>query len=363
MTADANLGRTFGDVTITDFLGRGSMGVVYRGKLRSDGRTVAVKLLNAEHTGNALQRFLRECKTAARIRHGNVVQVVDSGEVDAQLYLVLELVQGEDLGKRIAARGRIAIADMALLGEGSARGLAAIHAVGIVHRDIKPDNILLDGAGTAKITDLGLSKVLDDPDQIKLTTTGFLVGTPLYVAPENISNPKVITAAVDVYGLGATLYHAVAGRPPFNVTNIYELMRSHLDEQPPRLEELRAEIPPWMALAIHHCLDKNPEARPTAAGLADIFARQGVPEPAPVAAMPAPAPGSPAKAAEPARPAPARSADTAPAHPAAPGTAMTGHGAVAPSRDPVLIGLRIAMGVVIAVLVLAVLLWLVRVLL
>ncbi len=346
MPPDANLGRKLGDVTITDFLGRGSMGVVYRGRLGSDGRAVAVKLLNSEHTGNQHQRFLRECQAASRVRHGNVVQVVDSGVDGENLYLVLELVRGEDLGKRITTRGRIDLDGMAMLGEGAARGLAAIHAVGVIHRDIKPDNILLDDAGVPKITDLGLSKRTDDPDQIKLTTTGFLVGTPLYVAPENISNPKVITAAVDVYGLGATLYHALTGRPPFNVNNVYELMRSHLDEQPPRLEQLRAETPVWMSEAIHRCLDKNPEQRPTAAGLAEIFARRGVAAPAPVAAL-APAAAS--------APAPPVAAAASPA--AAPALAAA---AAATAPDPVLRLMRFAMIAVGVVLVVTVVAWVAR---
>ena len=261
------------------------MGVVYQGWHETFSREVAVKFLTAS-TGNSRERFLREGRAAARIDHEGVIRILDAGEVQGRAYLVLEFINGRSLGEILDkqdAQDREeppinrpvgSLPDpgvVALLGAQMARGLAAIHAKGIVHRDIKPDNVLVSQDGRAKIADLGLAKQLDDPESMRLTGSGMVVGTPLYVSPEGIRDPKTISGASDVYSLGATLYHLLSGRPPFEGKTAYDVMRGHLEEKPRPLRELRPTLPVGMARLVEQCLAKNPERRPSPEALADAL--------------------------------------------------------------------------------------------
>jgi hypothetical protein len=274
MSVDTHLGKTYGNVKLTARLGQGAMGAVYRGMHLHFAHEVAVKVLLApDGRGNSRERFLREGQAAAKIKHENVVQILDAGEADGVVYLVMELVEGYSLGKIVDDTGPLPPEAVARLGAGISLGLAAIHAQGIIHRDIKPDNILLGRDRKPKITDLGLAKQTDDPDLQRLTATGMVVGTPLYVSPENIRDPKSAGSASDIYSLGATLYHLLTGRPPFKEATPYEVMRAHLESRVQPIREISPVVPIGLAQLVERCLSKSPDKRPSATELADRFSQ------------------------------------------------------------------------------------------
>jgi hypothetical protein len=274
MSVDQHLGKIYGNVKLTARLGQGAMGAVYRGVHLHFSRDVAVKvLLSGDGKGHSRERFVREGQAAAKIKHENVVQILDAGDAQGVIYLVMELVEGFSLGKILDDAGRLPPEAVTRLGVGISQGLAAIHAKGIIHRDIKPDNILVGHDRTPKITDLGLAKQTDDPEINRLTATGMVVGTPLYVAPENISDPKSATSAADIYSLGATLYHLLTGRPPFVEKTPYEVMRAHLESRVQPIRELAPGVPAGLAQLVERCLHKTPEKRPTAKELADSLSQ------------------------------------------------------------------------------------------
>ena len=265
------------------------MGVVYKGFHGPFAREVAVKFMTS--TGaSAHERFLREGRAAARVDHRHVIKVIDAGMAQGRVYLVMEFVDGRSLGDLLDAQteqdrmlpptdrpvGSFPnLAAVMQLGEQIARGLAAIHAAGIVHRDIKPDNVLVGHDGTAKVGDLGLAKAVEEPEALRLTGTGMVVGTPMYVSPEAIREPQSIAAPADIYCLGGTLYHLIAGRPPFMASTAYDVMRAHLEEKPVPLVQVRPGVPQDLARLVDRCLDKRPDRRPTAVQVAEALGTAG----------------------------------------------------------------------------------------
>lgn len=249
------------------------MGVVYSAWDSQRQREVAVKVLTP-HSGKReaqqrlMTRFLREGQAAASVNHPNVVQVYESGLHNHTAFLAMELVDGASLGQVLDESHVIEAEKVAKIGAAIARGMAAIHAQGIIHRDIKPDNILLGRDGSVKIADLGLAKLIDDEEVERLTASGVVIGTPLYVAPEAIRNAHHVGPGTDIYSFGATLYHLLCGHPPFIGDSPYELMRAHLDDRPRPLHEVNPAVPQWLSRVVHACLQKNPERRPSAQALA-----------------------------------------------------------------------------------------------
>ncbi len=277
---DPLLGTLVGSIRIQAKLGAGAMGVVYRGRHEVLAKDVAVKVLGQVRgdQGHARQRFLREGQAAAKVAHANVVQVFEAGMHQGQPYLVMELVVGHSLGSLLDEVSRKAGRPTGLppeavtrLGAGIALGLQAIHAAGVVHRDIKPDNVMVASDRTPKVADLGLAKEVTAPDELRLTGTGMVVGTPLYCSPEAIRNPGEIAASADVYSLGATLYHMVAGKPPFDGETAYAVMRAHLEDRPRNLRELIPGTPARLADLIDLCLEKDAARRPTALQIAEAL--------------------------------------------------------------------------------------------
>ncbi len=270
---DPLVGQTFGQVTLSQRLGAGAMGVVYRGWHQRLEREVAVKLLiaNRQDKPTYRERFLREGCAAAKVRHEHVVQVLDAGQEGTTAYLVMEFINGRSLGDLLDEAKVLAPEVVTRLGAGIALGLAAIHAQGIVHRDIKPDNILVGADRKPRVADLGLAKQINDPELQRLTATGMVVGTPLYVSPEGIRDPATISDRSDVYSLGATLYHMLSGRPPFQGDTPYEVMHGHLQGRLTPLRTLRPDIPENLARMVERCLLKEPARRPDAAELADAL--------------------------------------------------------------------------------------------
>ncbi|MFO0646352.1 MAG: protein kinase [Polyangiales bacterium] len=227
--AEDSTGRTLtigGRYQVRRALGAGGMGVVYEARHNWTGRLVAVKVLSSERVREQgfSDRFAREARAAARVHHPNVVDVLDSGfDPDAGgFYIVQELLEGEDLRARLARERKLTPETAVELMVGVADGLTAVHEHQIVHRDVKPGNIFIarspDGTTAPKVIDFGVSKLLDEPTTTD-TTTGEVLGTPRYMAPEQLRGERDIDARADVWGAGAVLYEALAGRAPFDATN------------------------------------------------------------------------------------------------------------------------------------------------
>ncbi|GAA2247942.1 hypothetical protein GCM10010145_13920 [Streptomyces ruber] len=275
-----------GRYQLHDPIGRGAMGEVWRAYDETLGRAVAVKLLlNQGADATAASRFRLEAQTAGRLNHPNVVGVLDFGEQEDRLYLVMELVDGDSLARLLADSGTLPAERVARIAAEAAAGLAAAHRQGIVHRDIKPANLLLDAHGTCKIGDFGIARFLDDPGAA-LTATGHIVGTSLYIAPERALG-ETAGPASDVYSLGCVLYQLLTGRPPFEADSAVGILHQHLDAAPVPPRELGAVLPPAFENFLLGLLDKQPQDRPTAEQAAEWFAAgswQGHAEPLPAAA-------------------------------------------------------------------------------
>jgi Protein kinase domain/PASTA domain len=232
------MGSRFGEYRIEGILGRGGMGIVYLAREVALDRLVALKVIRPElaHERHFRARFRSESLTAASIEHPRVVTVYGAGELDGLLYVAMRYLPGEDLGRLIAARGPLPPSEAAELVAQVADGLDAVHAAGLVHRDVKPANVIVaDGYGesgrpAAFLTDFGLAKAAAATDG--LTATGEVIGSVDYIAPEQIEG-RGIDARTDVYSLGCVLFHAVSGRVPFAGRESSAKMWAHLNEPPP----------------------------------------------------------------------------------------------------------------------------------
>ncbi len=270
--ADPWPGRTLDErFTIEKLIGSGGMGRVYRARHLRLGTPIAVKLLNADLAadGRTGERFSREARSAMRIRSPHVVIVHDLGELPPGIpFLTMELIEGKSLSELLSDAGRLDARSVALLGLQLAEGLAAAHAEGVVHRDLKPDNILIERDGhhdTAKIVDFGLAKIFGEQlGSGEMTTVGRVFGTPAYISPEQASG-RGADAKSDVYALGAILYRARAGKRPFEGSAL-ELLAQHIGTPAPPLGD-----DPLDRL-ITSLLAKHPADRPEARALAATFA-------------------------------------------------------------------------------------------
>jgi eukaryotic-like serine/threonine-protein kinase len=259
-------------------LAAGGMGSVYRAVDESLGRPVAVKVLRPELADEPayLERFRREARAAAALSHPGVAGVYDYGELGGQPFIVMELVEGETLAERIAARGRLPWAEAFTLGEQVARALAAAHAHGLVHRDVKPGNILVGPGERAKMTDFGIAKTAASAT---LTRTGMVLGSANYVAPEQATGGNVGPAA-DQYSLGCVLFEAVTGRTPYAGKNPVAIATQHVSAPVPDPRKLQPDLPVAAAQLIFRALAKDPSDRfPSASAMADALAAtvQGTP--------------------------------------------------------------------------------------
>jgi serine/threonine protein kinase len=260
-------GRPLGSGYLLDIpIGRGSGGHVWAGRRRADARPVAVKVLHGDlvEDEQAVSRFVREFTVLVRLRHPHLVRVHDLVVEGGDLAIVMDLVDGEDL-RRIVRRGPLAPAAAASLLAQAADGLAAVHAAGVIHRDVKPQNVLVterDGRTVALLSDFGIARPVEGAANTQL------IGTPAYLAPEVIAGRPPSTAS-DVYALGVTAYELLAGHQPFRGDNADAVMRAHLDQPPTRLDGLDPRA--WDLVAA--CLDKAPERRPTAAEVAQRWGR------------------------------------------------------------------------------------------
>ncbi len=266
--------RFFPGYDFISVIGRGGMGVVYKARHRKLGRVVAIKTVTELEAAqpHQLGRFLDEAQASARLQHPNIVTVHEVGEHDGRPYFALEFVDGADLKKRLDGKP-IAPKQAAELVETIARAVHAAHQAGIVHRDLKPSNILLSSAGVPKVADFGLAKLLGSDSG--RTESGQVVGTPSYMAPEQAEGrSKQVGPAADVYALGAILYEALAGRPPFLGDTQIETLRLVCSTDPVSLKQLRPDLPRDLETICLKCLEKDPRRRyATAADLADELRR------------------------------------------------------------------------------------------
>lgn len=242
-------------------LGRGGMATVYLAEDLKHHRPVAVKVLNAELTA-ALgpERFLREIEISARLHHPHILPLYDSGEVDGFLYYVMPHVDGESLRDRLAREKQLPIDDAIQIAREVADALSYAHSRGVVHRDIKPDNILLE-SGHAVVADFGIARAITEAGGDNLTSTGMAIGTPAYMSPEQASGSRELDGRSDLYSLGCVLHEMLAGQPPFTGPTVDGLIRQHLTTQPPNITSIRPSVPPSVAAALDRALAKTPADR------------------------------------------------------------------------------------------------------
>jgi serine/threonine protein kinase len=257
-----------GTYTIEGEIGRGGMGVVYRARDERLHRRVAIKVLPPElaFQEEIRARFTREAQTAARLTHPHVVPIYDVGQEDDLVYFIMGYVDGESLGGRIKRRGQLPPEEVRRIMKETADALGAAHGLSIIHRDIKPDNILLDGTrGRVMVTDFGIAKALQGGSGATLTSAGVAIGTPSFMSPEQAAGEKEIDGRSDLYSLGIVAYQMCCGQPPFTAPTVAGILMKQITEPAPMVSEHRDDIPEDLALAIARCLEKDPENRwPTA---------------------------------------------------------------------------------------------------
>jgi serine/threonine protein kinase len=299
------IGEAIGSYQVLRQLGTGAMGEVYLAEHRHLKRKAAVKLLARELVGrpDLLERFFLEARATSAIAHSGIVQIFDC-EIDptGRPYIVMEYLDGETVAALLARRGPLAPATAARYAKGMAEALAAAHETGIVHRDLKPENVfvLAHPAEAVKIVDFGIAKLEGDfrAGQVHQTRSGALMGTPLYMSPEQCRDSANIDFRTDLYSLGCVLHEMLVGRPPFTHTTLGDLVVAHMTEPARDVRELNAGIPAPLADLVGELLRKDPATRP--AGMRAVADRLAgfmgglttVPEPA---VPPAPAPSQSSK--------------------------------------------------------------------
>jgi serine/threonine protein kinase len=246
-------------------IGTGATGSVWEARSKASGESVAIKVSkpSVAVSHEARERFLREAAMASVLVHPNIVRVVARGEVTGSFYIVMELVKGETLRDLVARKGSLPVALALRLAGEIASALELARTCGIVHRDVKPENVLIEESGTAKLADFGLAKqTLGGSD---LTGLDEVLGTLTYMAPEQLRASAAADHRADIYSLGATLYHMLAGKPPFGGVAASALIQKVLSEAPESIAKLRPDLPPVVAVLVDKCLRKDPAARPQAA--------------------------------------------------------------------------------------------------
>jgi eukaryotic-like serine/threonine-protein kinase len=278
-------------------IGRGGMGIVYKAKDRRLKRHVAIKLLPPElaYRSDIRSRFLKEAETAAQLSHPNIVPIYSVDERDGLVFFVMAFVAGENLAVRLHRRGALPADETRRIMLEVARALSYAHERGVVHRDIKPDNILMseDEDERVMVTDFGIARAVSDSGDSRLTATGMAIGTPAYMSPEQSMGEREIDGRSDLYALGVVAYQMLSGELPFNAPNTPSMLVKHISERPAPIEEKCSDLPSDLGRAVMMCLEKEPANRfPTAEALAvaletgevpDAPARDDYDEPAPVA--------------------------------------------------------------------------------
>jgi serine/threonine-protein kinase len=313
LLAGKGLGLVVGSFLLLERLGEGGMGHVFKARHRRMNRVVALKVIRPERVGDrsAVQRFCREVEAAAKLSHPNIVRAYDAGEVDGVYYFSMQYVPGTDLSRLVKQRGGLPGAQVCDYLCQAAFGLQHIHDRGLVHRDIKPGNLMITGPsesrpagdsasnagltppGVVRILDLGLARLCEEesgaPTRLVLTKLGAVMGTADYISPEQARDSREADVRSDLYSLGCTFYFALAGRPPFPEGGAIEkLMQHQLDEAEP-IERLRPDVPPALAAVLRRLMAKKPADRyQSAAEVVAALEAFSAPEPpAPMIVLPA----------------------------------------------------------------------------
>jgi serine/threonine-protein kinase len=309
-----------GAYTIESEIGRGGMGVVFLARDLALNRRVAIKVLPPElaFRQEIKTRFMREAQTAARLSHPHIVPIHAVGDEGGLVYFVMGYVDGESLASRLRRRHALPAEEVRRIMKETADALGMAHAVGIIHRDIKPDNILLEGTRRrVMVTDFGIAKALSQASPGTLTGTGIAIGTPHYMSPEQAAGEREIDARSDLYALGVVAFEMATGELPFHAPTVPGILMKHISEVPPDIKQGRPDLPDDLAVCVMRCLEKDPEARwPTAESLVRALdSRTAGPYRPPTAAR---APRAAAAAARPsreARPLPERLRERRPSTP------------------------------------------------
>jgi len=265
------IGRQLGDYRLVDLLGEGGMGAVYLGEVREIESRVAVKVLHREHVEkeDMVQRFMSEARAVNRVAHPGLVKVHSWGEDDeAGIYLVMEYLDGRSLRRVLRDEGPLSPARAARLGAQVASALGAVHGKNIIHRDLKPENIMLVpdpdmvGGERVKVLDFGIAKLRGDASIADFTTrSGMVMGTPLYMAPEQCTDSKTVDHRADIYSLGAVTYELMTGRPPFLAESLGALIKQQITEVPDPVQTLAHDISEPMGEAVMRAIDVDPHQR------------------------------------------------------------------------------------------------------
>lgn len=280
----------FGRYRMEELIARGGMGEVHRAYDTQHDRVVAVKLLN-DHVAAAddfRQRFIREARAAARLREPHVIPIHAYGEIDGRLYLDMRLVEGEDLSTTLTARGPMSPAEAVDVIGQVASALDAAHAEGLVHRDVKPSNVLLATGGFAYLVDFGIARSM--AANADITGTGIPIGTVAYMAPERFEPHGRVDHRVDVYSLACLLFQCLTGKPPFPDGNALALMQAHINQEPPKPTAYRPDLAPAFDHVIATGMAKSREDRFESAGALASAARQALSQPVPQRPATVPAP-------------------------------------------------------------------------
>ena len=266
-----------GDYELVSKLGEGAMGTVYKARQRSLDRMVALKLLAPQLSTDPqfLERFKKEARASAALNHPNVVQGIDVGEAGGYHYFAMEYLDGETVRSRLDREGRIAVNDVLEIGRQTAIALDYAHTKGLIHRDVKPENLMLiqdAGVMVVKLMDLGLARAIDE--NLSSTKTGMAIGTPYYMAPEQALGEKSLGPGCDLYALGGTMLHLLTGQPPYDGPNAAIVAAKHLAEPPPNPKSIMPTLPNPVCAILSSLLAKKPEQRYlSAAALAEDLDR------------------------------------------------------------------------------------------
>ncbi|MCS6912151.1 MAG: protein kinase, partial [Myxococcota bacterium] len=279
-------GQRIGSFRVVRAIGVGGMGTVYLAEHQQIGYRAAIKVLHREYSRHPeiARRFLNEARAVNIIQHPGIVKIFEFGELpDKTAYIIMEFLDGEVLGRRLErVGGRLGPGEALRIGWQLASALDAAHRRNVVHRDLKPGNIMLvpdpaaEGKERVKVLDFGLAKVAEGARESHprmQTRTGVVLGTAMYMAPEQCRGARDVDGRADVYSLGVVLFEVLCGRPPFLAESEGELVTMQLRDDPPRLRELQPDVPEELAALVHRLLEKDPRRRPTMAQVADELER------------------------------------------------------------------------------------------
>ncbi|MHC4842921.1 MAG: serine/threonine-protein kinase [Planctomycetota bacterium] len=271
------VGKRLGNFKLLRLIGEGKMGRVIQAEDINLRRIVALKILNKRIPGvdeqQRVLQFLREARAAVTLEHPNVVRIYAIDQHDGWWYIAMEMLEGENLRTIVKATGPLPQPRACMLIADAANALAAAHKLGIIHRDIKPTNLMLTRSGRCKLTDFGLVK-LDDPND-PFDFTDKAVGSPQFMAPEMINRQKQ-TPAIDIYSLGATLYYALAAKPPYPGTKIEEILKKHLNDPVPDLSKESQDYSPSLVELVKRMMAKEPQDRPSAADVTAMLRAEAI---------------------------------------------------------------------------------------